>query len=240
MTSPPVQNVAHWHPIDGTPEKKRVAIGCGVGATIETYDFIGFGTAAALYFGHVFFPKSNPLAGTLLAFATLGIGFAVRPLGGIIGGYLGDRIGRKPVLVGSLLLMGISTVLIGVLPTYATVGTLAPILLVAVRVVQGLAFGAEWGGAILMTYEHAPWRKRGQYTAIPQAGFPVGLLLANSAFLLSGLIGGTWAWRVPFLLSAVLIAIGIVIRTRIDESPEFEELKEEGEVSKNPIAEVLR
>jgi MFS family permease len=228
------------HPVEGTPEKTRVAIGCGVGACVETYDFIGFGTAAALYFGDAFFPDSDPLSATLLSFATLGMGFAVRPLGGVIGGYLGDRIGRKPVLVGSLLLMGLATVLIGCLPTYATVGTLAPFLLVAVRVVQGLAFGAEWGGAILMTYEHAPWRKRGQYTAIPQAGFPVGLLLANSAFLLSGLIGGTWAWRIPFLLSAVLIAIGIVIRTRIDESPEFEALKEEGEVSKNPIAEVLR
>ena len=228
------------HPIEGTPEKTRVAVGCGVGACIETYDFIGFGTAAALYFGDAFFPGSDPLSATLLSFATLGMGFAVRPLGGILGGYLGDRIGRKPVLVGSLLLMGIATVLIGCLPTYATVGVLAPILLVAVRVIQGLAFGAEWGGAILMTYEHAPWRKRGQYTAIPQAGFPVGLLLANTAFLLSGLVGGTWAWRIPFLLSAVLIAVGIVIRMKIDESPEFEELRDNGEVSKNPIAEVLR
>src|ERR687886_212323 len=192
MANPSVQDVAHWHPIDGTPEKKRVAVGCGVGATIETYDFIGFGTAAALYFGHVFFPKSDPLSGTLLSFATLGVGFAVRPLGGIIGGYLGDRIGRKPVLVASLLLMGIATVLIGCLPTYSQVGALAPILLVAVRVVQGLAFGAEWGGAILMTYEHAPWRKRGQYTAIPQAGFPVGLLLANLAFLASSGLPGNW------------------------------------------------
>jgi MFS family permease len=228
------------HPVEGTPEKTRVAVGCGVGACIETYDFIGFGTAAALYFGDAFFPGSDPLSATLLSFATLGMGFAVRPLGGILGGYLGDRIGRKPVLVGSLLLMGIATVLIGCLPTYATVGLLAPILLDAVRVVQGLAFGAEWGGAILMTYEHAPWRKRGQYTAIPQAGFPVGLLLANTAFLLSGLVGGTWAWRIPFLLSAVLIAVGIVIRMKIDESPEFEELKEAGEVSENPILEVLR
>jgi MHS family shikimate/dehydroshikimate transporter-like MFS transporter len=228
------------HPVEGTPEKTRVAIGCGVGACIETYDFIGFGTAAALYFGDAFFPGSDPLSATLLSFATLGIGFAVRPLGGILGGYFGDRVGRKPVLVASLLLMGIATVLIGCLPTYAQVGLLAPILLVAVRVVQGLAFGAEWGGAILMTYEHAPWRKRGQYTAIPQAGFPVGLLLANTAFLLSAFLGGDWAWRVPFLLSAVLIAVGIVIRMKIDESPEFEELKDLGGVSKNPLAEVLR
>jgi MFS family permease len=240
MSDPHLQEVAHWHPIEGTPEKKRVAIGCSVGATIETYDFIGFGTAAALYFGAVFFPASDPLSGTLLSFATLGIGFAVRPLGGIVGGYLGDKIGRKPVLVGSLFLMGFATVLIGVLPTYQMVGVWAPILLVAVRVVQGLAFGAEWGGAILMVFEHAPWRKRGLYTGITQAGFPVGLLLANLAFLVSVPLGSQWAWRVPFLLSVVLIVVGIMIRLKIDESPEFEELKEEGAVSKNPLLEVLR
>src|SRR5690349_6336632 len=237
---PHLEEVAHWHPIEGTPEKKKVAIGCSIGATIETYDFIGFGTAAALYFNHVFFPATDPLSGTLLSFATLGIGFAVRPLGGIIGGYLGDRIGRKPVLVGSLLLMGIATVLIGFLPTYAQVGSWAGILLVAVRVVQGLAFGAEWGGAILMCFEHAPWRKKGLYTGITQAGFPVGLLLANLAFLVSVPLGDQWAWRVPFLLSAVLIVVGILIRLKIEESPEFEELKEEGEISKNPLLEVLR
>ena len=235
-----LEEIAHWHPIEGTPEKKRVAIGCSVGATIETYDFIGFGTAAALYFGTVFFPESDPLSATLLSFATLGIGFAVRPLGGVLGGYLGDRIGRKPVLVGSLFLMGFATVLIGVLPTYDMVGVWAPILLVIVRVIQGLAFGAEWGGAILMVFEHAPWRKCGLYTGITQAGFPVGLLLANLAFLVSVPLGDQWAWRVPFLLSAVLIVVGIMIRLKIDESPEFEELKEEGQLSKNPIVEVLR
>jgi MFS family permease len=237
---PHLQEVAHWHPIEGTPEKKRVAVGCSVGAVIETYDFIGFGTAAALYFGSVFFPESDPLSATLLSFATLGIGFAVRPLGGVVGGYLGDKIGRKPVLVGSLLLMGVATVLIGCLPTYQAVGIWAPILLVTVRVVQGLAFGAEWGGAILMVFEHAPWRKRGLYTGITQAGFPVGLLLANLAFLASVPLGGSWAWRVPFLLSAVLIVVGILIRLKIDESPEFEELKEEGAISKNPLLEVVR
>jgi len=237
---PHLEEVAHWHPIEGTPEKKKVAIGCSIGATIETYDFIGFGTAAALYFNHAFFPATDPLSGTLLSFATLGIGFAVRPLGGIVGGYLGDRIGRKPVLVGSLLLMGIATVLIGCLPTYQQVGVWAGILLVIVRVIQGLAFGAEWGGAILMCFEHAPWRKKGLYTGITQAGFPVGLLLANFAFLISVPLGDQWAWRVPFLLSAVLIVVGILIRLKIEESPEFEELKSEGEVSKNPLLEVLR
>jgi MFS family permease len=240
LRDPHLEEVAHWHPIEGTPEKKRVAIGCSIGATIETYDFIGFGTAAALYFNHAFFPATDPLSGTLLSFATLGIGFAVRPLGGIVGGYLGDRIGRKPVLVGSLLLMGIATVLIGCLPTYQQVGSWAGILLVAVRVVQGLAFGAEWGGAILMCFEHAPWRKKGLYTGITQAGFPVGLLLVNLAFLISVPLGDQWAWRVPFLLSAILIVVGIIIRLKIDESPEFEELKDEGELSKNPLAEVLR
>jgi MFS family permease len=214
ISDPHLGELASWHPVDGTPAKTRVAIGSSVGATIETYDFIGFGTAAALYFGTVFFPENDPLSGTLLSFATLGIGFAVRPLGGIIGGYLGDKIGRKPVLVASLLLMGFATVLIGLLPTYQQVGIWAPVLLVAVRVVQGLAFGAEWGGAILMCFEHAPWRKRGLYTGITQAGFPVGLLLANLAFLASVPLGDTWAWRVPFLLSAVLIVVGIVIRPR--------------------------
>ena len=232
--------MAAKHPVEGTHAKKRVAIGTSVGATIETYDFIGFGTAAALYFNTVFFPASDPLSGTLLSFATLGIGFAVRPLGGIIGGYLGDKIGRKPVLVGSLLLMGFATVLIGLLPTYQQVGVWAGILLVAVRVVQGLAFGAEWGGAILMCFEHAPWRKRGLYTGITQAGFPVGLLLANLAFLGSVPLGPQWAWRVPFLLSAVLVIVGIIIRLKVEESPEFEELKEEGDIAKNPLTEVIR
>ena len=240
LRDPHLEDVAHWHPIEGTPTKKKVAIGCSVGATIETYDFIGFGIAAALYFNTAFFPANDPLSGTLLSFATLGIGFAVRPLGGIIGGYLGDKIGRKPVLVGSLLLMGIATVLIGLLPTYQQVGIWAGILLVIVRVVQGLAFGAEWGGAILMCFEHAPWRKKGLYTGITQAGFPVGLLLANLAFLASVPLGGSLSWRVPFLLSAVLIVVGILIRLKLEESPEFEELKEEGEVSKNPLVEVLR
>ncbi len=240
LRDPHLEEVAHWHPIEGTAMKKRVAVGSSIGAMIETYDFIGFGIAAALYFNTVFFPANDPLSGTLLSFATLGIGFAVRPLGGIIGGILGDKIGRKPVLVGSLLLMGGATVLIGALPTYQQVGVWAGILLVIVRVIQGLAFGAEWGGAILMTFEHAPWRKKGLYTGVTQAGFPVGLLLANFAFLISVPLGDQWAWRVPFLLSAVLIVVGILIRLKIEESPEFEELKEEGEISKNPLLEVLR
>ena len=223
-------------PVLGTRHKLRVAIGSGVGTTVENFDFIGYGTAAALYFGHAFFPNSDPVAGTLLAFATLGIGFAARPLGGIIGGYLGDKIGRRPVLITSLLVMGIATVMIGLLPTYQQVGILAPILLVTVRVIQGLAFGAEWGGAILMTFEHAPWKKKGQYTAIPQAGFPLGLLLANLAFLAASGLPGDWAWRLPFLLSAFLIGAGLYIRLKVEESPEFELAKEEGDAGQEPAA----
>jgi MFS family permease len=227
-------------PVHGTKDAKRVAIGSGVGAVIETYDFIGFGTAAALYFGTAFFPSADPLTGTLAAFATLGVGFAARPLGGILGGHLGDKLGRKPVLVASLILMGLATFAIGLLPTYAQVGLLAPALLVAVRVIQGLAFGAEWGGAILMSYEHAPWKQKGKYTGIVQAGFPVGLLLANLVFLFSVHLGNEWAWRVPFLASIVLVAVGLIIRSKVPESPVFEDVKDKGDIVKSPIVEVIR
>ena len=227
-------------PVNGTPDAKRVAVGSGVGAVIETYDFIGFGTAAALYFGTAFFPNSSPVAGTLAAFATLGVGFAARPLGGIIGGHLGDKVGRKPVLVASLIVMGLATFAIGLLPTYAAVGVLAPILLVTVRIIQGLAFGAEWGGAILMSYEHAPWKQKGRYTGIVQAGFPVGLLLANLTFLVSVHLPGDWAWRVPFVASLILVIVGLIIRAKVPESPVFEDVKSEGRVVKSPVVEVVK
>lgn len=227
-------------PVRGTKDAKRVAIGSGVGAVIETYDFIGFGTAAALYFGHAFFPGASPVAGTLAAFATLGVGFAARPLGGIIGGHLGDKVGRKPVLVASLIVMGLATFAIGLLPTYESVGIVAPILLVTVRIIQGLAFGAEWGGAILMSYEHAPWKQKSRFTGIVQAGFPVGLLLANLVFLGSVHLGGDWAWRVPFLASIFLVIVGLIIRARVPESPVFEEVKDKGDIVKSPIVEVVK
>ena len=227
-------------PVGGTTDARKVAIGSSVGAVIETYDFIGFGTAAALYFGTAFFPGADPVTGTLAAFATLGVGFAARPLGGIMGGHLGDRVGRKPVLVASLLVMGLATFCIGLLPTYQSVGVLAPVLLVIVRIVQGLAFGAEWGGAILMAYEHAPWRRKGRFTGIVQAGFPVGLLLANLVFLVSVHLGGSLAWRVPFLASIVLVIVGLIIRSKVPESPVFEEVKETGSVAKSPIIDSIR
>ncbi|MFP7761693.1 MFS transporter [Marisediminicola sp. LYQ134] len=225
---------------NGSPDKRKTAIGSAVGTTIENYDFLAYGTAAALYFGDAFFNADDPVVGVLLGFLTFGIGFAMRPLGGIIGGYLGDKYGRKPVLVGALLIMGFATVLIGVLPTYSQVGVLAPILLTAIRIIQGLAFGAEWGGAILMTFEHAPWKQRGRYTGIPQAGVPLGLLLANLVFLATVGLDSELAWRLPFLLSAVLIVAGIVIRLKVSESPEFEEAKAAGELEKNPIISVLK
>ncbi|MDT0169039.1 MFS transporter [Pseudarthrobacter sp. BRE9] len=227
-------------PVHGTKDARRVAIGSGVGAVIETYDFIGFGTAAALYFGTAFFPGSDPVTGTLASFATLGVGFAARPLGGIIGGHLGDKVGRKPVLVASLILMGLATFAIGLLPTYAAVGLLAPALLVFVRIVQGLAFGAEWGGAILMSYEHAPWKAKGKYTGIVQAGFPVGLLLANLTFLFSVQLGNELAWRIPFLASILLVIVGLIIRSKVPESPVFDEVKDSGAIVKAPIVEVIK
>ncbi|GAA1872480.1 MFS transporter [Paeniglutamicibacter psychrophenolicus] len=224
---------------NGTPDAKRVAIGAGAGAAIEVYDFIGFGTAAALYLGPAFFPHSSPLIGTLQAFLTLGVGFVARPFGGIIAGYFGDRIGRKPMLVASLLVMGFMTVIMGLLPTYEQVGALAPILLVFVRVIQGIAFGAEWGGAVLMTYEHAPLDKKGKYTGIMHAGFAVGLLLANLAFLATAPLGNNWSWRIPFLFSAVLIILGLIIRSKLTESPAFEAAVEAGKTAHNPLKDAL-
>jgi MFS family permease len=237
MSTDALQMRGHVH---GTKDAKRVAVGSGVGAVIETYDFIGFGTAAALYFGPAFFPNADPVTATLASFATLGVGFAARPLGGIIGGHLGDKVGRKPVLVTSLIVMGLATFLIGLLPTYAQIGILAPILLVVVRVIQGLAFGAEWGGAILMSYEHAPWKSKGKFTGIVQAGFPVGLLLANLVFLASANLEGSLAWRVPFLASIVLVIVGLIIRAKVPESPVFDDVKEHGDIVKNPIVQVIK
>jgi MFS family permease len=224
----------------GSKDRVKTAIAAALGTSIENYDFIAYGTAAALYFGAVFFPDSDPFVGTLLAFATLAVGFLMRPLGGAIGGYLGDRFGRKPVLVGAMLVMGAATFFIGLLPTYSQVGVLAPILLVAIRMIQGLAFGAEWGGAVTMAYEHAPWNRRGMFAAIPQSGNPFGIALASGMFLLCAGLPGDWAWRVPFLLSVVLIVVGLIVRSRLSESPEFAEVVAEGKREKNPFLATLR
>lgn len=224
----------------GTKDRKKTAIAAAFGTAVENYDFIAYGTASALYFGADFFPGDDPFVATLLAFATLAVGFLMRPLGGAIGGFLADKYGRKPVLVGAMLVMGTSTFLIGLLPTHATVGILAPILLVVIRMIQGLAFGAEWGGAVTMTYEHAPWNRRGMFAAIPQAGNPFGIALASAMFLVCANLPGDWRWRVPFLFSAVLIVAALIVRSRLTESPEFLETRSTGVIEKNPFLATLR
>lgn len=233
---------AHGH----TPrEIHRVATASFIGTAIEWYDFFLYGTAAALVFGKQFFPSLSPLAGTIAAFGTFAVGFIARPIGGIIMGHYGDRIGRKTTLIVSMVLMGAATVLIGLLPTYATIGIWAPIALVVLRFVQGLGVGGEWGGAVLMAVEHAPPNRRGFYGSFPAAGTPAGLILANLVFLavtysVSPEAFQAWGWRIPFLSSVVLIAIGMVIRLRISESPIFTEAKRERPARRLPIVVVLR
>jgi metabolite-proton symporter len=220
-----------------------------IGTTIEWYDFFLYGAAAALVFNVLFFPTADPLTGTLLAFITYAVGFVARPLGGIVFGHYGDRIGRKNLLVVSLVLMGLATFAIGLLPTYATIGFGAPLLLTALRLVQGFALGGEWGGAVLIVSEHGSSRWRGFWASFPQAGAPGGNLLATAvlaimATSLSEEAFLAWGWRVPFLLSGVLVLIGLWIRLTIAESPVFQEAArraaETGEARRAPILEVLR
>ncbi|SDV50638.1 MFS transporter [Chitinasiproducens palmae] len=219
----------------------KVAVASMIGSAVESYDFFIYGTAAAAWFGKIFFHTTEPIVGILASFATLAIGFLMRPFGGYLAGHYGDRLGRKAVLFWSLVAMGGATVLIGALPTYAQAGVLAPIMLILLRMVQGIGFGAEWGGAVLMACEHAPENRRGFFGAVPQLGIPLGLLLANGAFLLSGaFLEGDWVWRTPFLLSFVMVAIGIFIRMSVSESPEFEAVKAENKVVAQPALEVIR
>jgi metabolite-proton symporter len=223
---------------------KTVALASLIGTTIEWYDFFIYGTAAALVFPALFFPEQTPLIGALLSFATFGIGFFARPVGGAIFGHYGDRIGRKAMLVITLTLMGVATFLIGLLPTYAAIGVAAPIILTVLRFCQGVAVGGEWGGAVLMAVEHAPRGRRGFYGSWPQMGVPAGLILSNSAFLLlAGLSNEAflaWGWRIPFLVSIVLVAVGLFIRLKIMESPGFARVKEAGTEARMPILDVLR
>jgi MFS transporter, MHS family, shikimate and dehydroshikimate transport protein len=199
-----------------------------VGSALEWYDFFIYGTAAALVFGDLFFPKTSATTGTLLSFATFGVGFFARPFGGLVFGHLGDKLGRKPILVMTLLLVGVGTFLIGVLPTYESAGMLAPILLVLLRLVQGFGAGAEYGGAVLLAVEHAPPGKRGVYGSWAPIGVTAGLLLATAVFaVVTGQLSHEqfldWGWRVPFLLSIVLIAVGLYIRARVTETPVFQD-----------------
>ena len=223
----------------------KVATASFVGTAIEWYDYFVYGMAAAIVFGPLFFPSFSPVAGTLAAFATYSVGFLARPLGGVVMGHFGDRVGRKSMLVTSLLLMGIATAGVGLLPTYDAIGVWAPVLLVTLRFIQGIGVGGEWGGAVLMAVEHAPADKRGFYGSFPQMGVPGGLILANLVFLtVSATISddafAAWGWRVPFLASALLVVIGLVIRFSITESPEFEQVKESGDKARMPIVTVLK
>jgi metabolite-proton symporter len=228
-----------------TRDIKKVATASFIGTTIEWYDFFLYGTAAALVFGDLFFPEAEPLVGTLLAFSTYAVGFAARPIGGIVFGHYGDRIGRKSMLVLSLLIMGIATFLIGVLPTFASIGIMAPLLLVILRFAQGIGVGGEWGGAVLMSVEHAPNGRRGFFGSWPQMGVPAGLLISTGVFALVQAITSeaafmSWGWRVPFLASALLVVVGLFIRLRIMESPAFERVKETKTEARKPIVDVVR
>jgi metabolite-proton symporter len=220
-----------------------------VGTTVEWYDFFLYGSAAALVFNTLFFPDFDPLVGTLLAFATYAVGFAARPIGGVIFGHFGDKIGRKQMLVITLMLMGGATFLIGLLPTYATIGIWAPILLIVLRLVQGFALGGEWGGAVLMAAEYGTPERRGYWASWPQAGAPAGNLLAVAVLALVSAFTTeqqfeSWGWRIPFLLSAVLVGVGLWIRVSIEESPVFRAAREQSakaeEAPKLPVVQVLR
>ena len=206
----------------------KVVFASLIGTAVEWYDFFLYGSAAALVFGTLFFPKSDPVTGTLLAFGTYALGFAARPLGGIVFGHYGDKVGRKKMLVVSLMVMGLATVAIGLLPTYASIGVAAPVLLLACRLAQGFAVGGEWGGAVLMAAEHGDDSRRGFWTSWPQAGVALGNLLATGVLWVLAAVQSddafnAWGWRIPFLLSAVLVLIGLWVRLTIEESPVFRE-----------------
>ncbi|WP_030225845.1 MFS transporter [Streptomyces sp. NRRL WC-3626] len=231
---------------------KRIVAASLIGTTIEWYDFFLYGSAAALVFNKLFFPDSDPLVGTLLSFLTYAVGFAARPLGALVFGHYGDRLGRKKLLVLSLLMMGGATFAIGLLPTHATVGSAAPVLLTVLRLVQGFALGGEWGGAVLLVSEHGDARRRGFWASWPQTGAPAGQLLATGVLsLLTAVLSesafGAWGWRVPFLLSGVLVIVGLWIRLSVDESPVFKQALERAEAreadagpERMPVVAVLR
>ncbi|MFF8566178.1 MFS transporter [Streptomyces albidoflavus] len=243
--APPDAVSAAGTPTESPAELRRVATASFIGTAIEFYDYYIYGTAAALVLNEAFFPELSKTAGTLATLSTFAVGFAARPLGAAIFGHFGDRVGRKAVLVVSLLMMGLSTACIGLLPGYDTLGILAPVLLVVLRVVQGLGLGGEWGGAALLAVEHAPRGKRGLYAAAPQMGSPVGYFAATCTFLLLSVVLSDeaftgWGWRIPFLLSFVLVVVGLVIRLRIAETPAFARVMEKRETAKSPLADAFR
>lgn len=222
----------------------RASAAAFVGTMIEWYDFYIYGTASALVFGQLFFPSKSAFISTLAAFATFAVGFFARPLGGVVFGNLGDKIGRKRALIVTLLMMGSATVCIGLLPTFAQVGLWSPVLLVSLRVVQGIAVGGEWGGAVLMAGEHAPQGRRMFFASFAQLGSPAGLIVSLLAFRAIAFLPKAaylgWGWRLPFLASALLVVVGLAIRLGVNESPEFERLRNTNKTVKLPVVEVLR
>ncbi|MFJ2618581.1 MFS transporter [Glutamicibacter sp. NPDC087344] len=232
-------------PTSTPAERRRVVFATIVGTTVEWYDFFLYAGAAGLVFSHLFFAPAGAQFATVLAFASVGISFLFRPLGAFLAGHFGDRYGRRPVLMAALILMGAATTLIGLLPDFASIGLAAPILLVFLRIVQGLSAGGEWGGAALMAVEHAPEGKRGLYGASPQIGVPLGLLLASGIMGLMAVIAPgdaflAWGWRIPFLFSVVLILIGYYVRRNVEESPVFAEIAERKKENTSPVVTLFR
>jgi metabolite-proton symporter len=223
---------------------RKVAIASFIGTTIEWYDFFLYGTASALVFGRLFFPQYDELTGTLASFGTYAVGFLARPIGGIVCGHYGDRLGRKSMLIFTLLLMGVATALIGLLPTYASIGIWAPVLLIVLRLAQGFAVGGEWGGAVLMAVEHAPAGRRGFYGSWPQIGVPAGLLLSTLIFSQIAKLPEaallSWGWRLAFLLSILLVVVGVFIRLTVVEPPEFARIKAARNEARVPLLETIR
>ncbi|HXW27730.1 MAG TPA: MFS transporter [Xanthobacteraceae bacterium] len=223
---------------------RRVVLASAIGSALEWYDYFIYGTAAALIFGELFFPKLDPTSATLAAFASFGVGFVARPFGGLVFGHFGDRLGRKPILVATLLLVGGGTALIGLLPTYDQIGGWAPVLLVLLRLVQGFGAGAEYGGAVIFAVEHAPPGQRGRYGSFAPMGVSAGLLLAMAVFAIVSTLDKTsfvvWGWRIPFLLSFALVALGIFIRASVFETPVFRDMVATQAVARAPVAEAIR
>lgn len=224
---------------------RKIATASVIGTTVEWYDLFIFATASALVFNKVFFPEVSPAVGTILSFLTFASAYLARIVGAVLFGHFGDRLGRKSMLLVSLLTMGAATFAIGLIPDYGAIGIAAPFILLTLRVIQGLALGGEWGGAVLMTVEHAPSEQRGWYGSLVQVGVPAGTLIANLAFLLiTGFASeealASWGWRVPFLASSILVAVGIYIRLNIEETPSFQQVKEQGAKAKLPFAVLMR
>ncbi|MFC7099783.1 MFS transporter [Nonomuraea rubra] len=232
-------------PQTAAPSRSRVAAASLIGTAIEFYDFYIYGTAAALVLNTAFFPKMDSVAGTLASFSTFAVAFISRPLGSAVFGHWGDRVGRKSMLVVSLLVMGLSTVLIGLLPGYAAIGVIAPVLLVLLRFTQGIGLGGEWGGAALLATEHAPPGKRGLYAMFPQLGPSAGFIVANGLFLILGAVLSdgqfeSWGWRLPFVASLLLVVVGLYVRLKISETPVFQAAMDQRRIAKVPFAGLMR